>query len=493
MADRGEGLPTQIDRVVEGGYCVGCGSCAAVLGPAGRMALDRYGCYRPDVAEGERQAGSGVPLWDVCPFAGGSAAEDAIAGALFGDECDRDEAIGYHTATYAGSVAEGAFRSRGSSGGMASWVLCELMRRDRIDAVVHVRPQLPSQGDGRLFRYAVSRSADEVLAGAKSRYYPVEMSEVLREVRQTPGRYAFVGLPCFVKAVRLLCGADPVVAERVRYCIGLVCGHLKSTRFADMFAWQCGIEPGAVRAIDFRVKLPGCKAYEYGVEVVGVQDGREARVLRPSAGLFGSSWSYGLLKLPACDFCDDVFAETADLTVGDAWLDPYTADWRGTNVVVVRHRELASLIEAARAERRLALEAVPAAQVARSQEAGLRHRRDGTRYRLFLKGREGKWHPAKRVQASKRHVSRKRRRILELRARLAAESHKAFLEAVEAGQLEVFTERMTPLLTAYDRCYRTRGGLRRLLSRTGKSLLKVLRRRPRGAQAPRASGDTPQR
>ena len=37
---------------------------------------------------------------------------------------------------------------------------------------------------------------------------------------------------------------------------------------------------------------------------------------------------------PACEFCDDVVGETADMSVGDAWLPGYVSDWRGTSVVV---------------------------------------------------------------------------------------------------------------------------------------------------------------
>ena len=40
---------------------------------------------------------------------------------------------------------------------------------------------------------------EEVLAGAKSRYYPIEMSKVMDFIKNNEGRYAFVGIPCFIK------------------------------------------------------------------------------------------------------------------------------------------------------------------------------------------------------------------------------------------------------------------------------------------------------
>ena len=51
------------------------------------------------------------------------------------------------------------------------------------------------------------------------------------------------------------------------------------------------------------------------------------------------NWAFGAFQPAACNSCDDVFAETADVVFGDAWLPQYTDDWRGTNVVVTRSPE----------------------------------------------------------------------------------------------------------------------------------------------------------
>lgn len=79
-----------------------------------------------------------------------------------------------------------------------------------------------------------------VAEGAKSRYYPIELSRVLQEIRSTPGRYAVVGAPCFIKAVHLARANDAVLGERIAYTLGLFCGHMKSARMVESFAWQMG-------------------------------------------------------------------------------------------------------------------------------------------------------------------------------------------------------------------------------------------------------------
>jgi coenzyme F420-reducing hydrogenase beta subunit len=405
----------------------------------------------------------------VCPFSGRSASEDEVGRDLYGAEGTYDPHLGYHLATYAGYVTEDGYRSRGSSGGMGSWTVTELLRRGWVDGVIHVREREPShESDGLserkaapLFQMTLSRSVEEVRAGAKSRYYPVEMSGVLRAIRETPGRYAVVGIPCFIKAVRLLARRDPVLAERVAFCVSLVCGHLKSAAFAEMLAWQCGIPPGGLESIDFRKKLPDRSADRYGIEATGrngegpVEEGGRTLITacRPNHDLYGYSWGYGFFKYSACDYCDDVVGETADLSVGDAWLEPYVGDSAGTNVLVVRNPRIHALIREGLSEGRLHLEPLGADAVVLSQAGGFRHRRDGLAYRLHLKDRAGEWRPAKRVEANPDALPPRQRRIQEMRIALAARSHTAFREALSAGDFGGFVERMTPLTRAYDALY----------------------------------------
>src|SRR3546814_10673555 len=96
-----------------------------------------------------------------------------------------------------------------------------------VDGVAHVTRADPAT-EGRLFRYRIARDLPALWEGAQSRYYPVDMAEVLREIREVPGRYAVVGIPCFIKAVHLDCDADPLLRARIVFTLGLVCGHMKS-------------------------------------------------------------------------------------------------------------------------------------------------------------------------------------------------------------------------------------------------------------------------
>ena len=120
---------------------------------------------------------------------------------------------------------------------------------------------------------------------------------------------------------------------------------------------------------------------------------------------------------------DDVVAETADISFGDAWVEPYSSDGRGANVVIVRTKALRAMIEAARGEGRLELEPVGTAFVIETQAAGLRHRREGLAYRLSRRRRGIV--SRKRVAASAR-LPLRRKLIYRMRYSIAGWSHRIF-------------------------------------------------------------------
>lgn len=407
-------------QIVRSGLCIGCGTCAVREGETGVvMAFDRYGQYKP----------TGSAAWltqpsahfaRICPFSPAAPDEDMLAAELFPDIHQQHGAAGRYRAAYVGYVREGGFRARGSSGGMASWTLCELMRSGLVEGVAHVVPADP-QRDGCFFHYRVSRTEEEIRCGAKSCYYPIELSAVLDTVRNVPGRYAVVGIPCFAKAVQLLRREDPVLREKIAFTLGLFCGHLKSANFLESIAWQMGAPIADLRRADFRVKQSSRPANSYTAQLE-LRDGRTIR--RDWWTLADGDWGAGFFQNSACNFCDDVVAETADISFGDAWVEPYASDWRGTNVVIVRSPVLQKLVTDAIAAGQLHLEPVDGALVAQTQAAGLRQRRQGLAYRLTW--RNPGIRPSKRVVPSARTLTAQRKLIYRIRSAISAWSHRIF-------------------------------------------------------------------
>jgi coenzyme F420-reducing hydrogenase beta subunit len=439
--------------IVRSGLCIGCGACAAAT-PA-RMTLDRYGEYKPAgrrAALGKRTAA----FARACPFSPEAADEDALARRLFPDARHRDPRVGRFEAAYVGHVAKDGFRAAGSSGGMVSWAAAELLRRGDVDGVAHVAP---CTGERR-FAYRISRTESELRAGARSRYYPVELSGVLATIRATPGRYAVVGVPCFVKAVQLLRAADPLLAERIVATLGLFCGHMKSARMIESFAWQMQAEIQGVRRIEYRTKAPDRPANWYVAELELADGGIRRRHWWDMAD---GDWGAGFFQNAACDACDDVVAETADISFGDAWVEPYASDPGGTNVVVVRSAAMLRLIEAGRAAGLLRLDPVDADFVARTQAAGFRHRREGLAYRLTWRRRGIR--PRKRVPPGAAGLPLRRRLVYRMRGHIAASSRRVFWLARTLRLPALYLGWARTTLALYQGLAWSRGRVGRLIDR----------------------------
>lgn len=409
-----------VDKVVRSGLCIGCGACTAVTGL--QMTMDGYGQLKPS-GPADRRRHESQAVAAICPFSPTARNEDQLSAARYPDASHRDERLGRFEVAYVGAVVEGSYRRLGSSGGMVSWVAAELLRRGLVDGVAHVRPAV----GGRYFAYTISRSVAEVQAGAKSRYYPVELSAVIDEIRRVPGRYAVVGIPCFVKAVQLLREQDTILAERIVHTLGLFCGHMKSARLVESFAWQMGVQAEAVAQPEFRLKGPERPANWYTAHLA-LKDGSVRQ--KDWWHLADGDWGAGFFMNSACNFCDDVLAETADIAFGDAWVEPHSSDWRGTNVVVIRSAQLTRIIDEAVAQGRLDLRPVDADYVAGTQAAGLRQRREGLGYRLSW-WRRGVI-PRKRY-GPRADISLQRKLVYRLRYAISTWSHRVFWLARRQG------------------------------------------------------------
>jgi coenzyme F420-reducing hydrogenase beta subunit len=448
--------PGQIARA---GLCIGCGGCAAqdATGQS-QMAFDVYGQLKPSGPSAWRRARS-PELARICPFSPSARDEDQIAAERFPGAPVHDGRIGRFVSAYVGHATEAGFRQDGSSGGLVSWTAVELLRRGLIDGVAHVGPALDAEPDGRLFRYRISRTEAQVRAGAKSRYYPVDLSEVLREMRAVPGHYAVIGIPCFIKAVNLQRAEDPILRQRIAFTLGLFCGHSKSARMAESFAWQLGACGNDIAAIDYRRKDPTRPANWYTASIM-LRDGSERR--QDWWHLADGDWGAGFFQNAACNACDDVVAETADIAFGDAWVEPYASDGRGTNVVVVRSGQLDGLVREGIAEGRLQLADVDAGFIHNTQAAGFRQRREGLSLRLA--GRHGLT-PRKRVPARRPPITIRRWAVYRLREQISAWSHRVFLLARRLRRPGLYLRWARMALALYQAITWSRGRLGAALDR----------------------------
>ena len=433
-----------IEDVVAGGLCVGCGACSVATSGAIPITIGRRQSFEASLAgvsEPDLRRASGV-----CPFSDESENEDRIAARVLPPGTPTDERIGGYRQIAAARVTDSGWLLGSSSGGLTSWTAVKLLERGDVQGIIHVRPDVT--GDG-LFSYQVSHSVEAFRSHRKSMYYSTSFADALQAIRGDGRRYAFIGVPCFIRAARLLCDADEPLRNQLAFFLGLVCGHLKSFGFAESLAWQVGVDPARLGAVDFRVKVPGrsSSSYDFGARARGAHE----LITRSTGSLVGGSWGHGAFQLNACNYCDDIFAETADVAFGDAWLPQYKEDWRGTNVVITRNPVIDAILHRGVAAGELTLESLTIDEVAASQAGNFRHRRDGLSVRLADDVALGVPIPRKRVGPGSRPVSRARVRMIRTRREMSARSQELFSEAKSPQSLQFYLDGMTTLIAQYRR------------------------------------------
>lgn len=417
---------TDVEKVIEGGFCVGCGGCAAIDSGI-NMHFNDYGTYEPIIS-----AVTNPQIDSVCPFSNKGPNENDLAKPSRG-KSDEDK-LGTYLTLKAGYDLDDSERLNSSSGGGASWILKELFNEGYIDRVIHIQE---SNEQGKLFEYSVSSTMEDINKGAKTRYYPIEISEVFELVKRNGGKYAFVGVPCFVKAIKRLALVDQDFSDKLKFTVSIFCGHLKSAAFGESLAWQLDVKPSRIQKVDFRHKLLDAPANNYGIKVT---DTEMNEYISPMHTLLGKDWGMGAFRLKACDFCDDIVGEVADVSFGDAWLDKYRSDSKGTNLIIIRNEIIQTLFEKGQKDKTFYTEDISSGEVVKSQDASYRHRRNGVKYRTKKYNKTSTWHPIKRDFKGIEKPNFLVRLNWDFRASYSQKTHEYFLKAKKQNSLGIYTD-----------------------------------------------------
>jgi coenzyme F420-reducing hydrogenase beta subunit len=346
------------------------------------MQWNRYGEYNP-VEMTPCTTECGLCL-KVCPFATSGENEDTIGERLYGavPGIQHRSETGYYLTSYVGYSEK--HRPTSASGGMATWLLEALLAEGVVDHVICVAPT----GDPeRLFAFQVFDTPEEVRTGAGSAYYPVEMSAVIRQVIEVPGRYAVTGLPCFLKAIRLAQQRNKKLRERIVVTVGLVCGQLKSRHYTDYLALLSGMNGKPVR-VKYHSKRPDTPAADYHF-ICENPNGERSKEVFFSKGM-GEAWVNRWFTINACNHCDDIFAECADVVCMDAWLPEYWNDPEGYSLIIVRSPRIFQTITDGIQREQLKLKEISIDDVIRSQNEVIYGKRVLLSYRLKLAQKQGK-------------------------------------------------------------------------------------------------------
>ena len=269
------------------------------------------------------------------------------------------------------SISNEGRRLKSSSGGALTHIAEALHERNLVDFSIMVG--ISSQG---FPEYRVTDSID-VNLDTKSKYYPVNIGSVIQNLESNK-TYLLIALPCHVAMIRNLQAKGEL--KNIKYVFSLFCGHLKTRDYSDYLTKKLSVGKQNNQYLDFRWKVKGRNASKYGTAIV-TKEKNEA-VYMMNEKIPGVNWGIGFFKYNGCDFCNDVTGYYADLSVGDAWMTPYVANYLGSSIVVSRSLELTEILKHEISANRLIGSAVNSISIFESQEGGFRNKSSGFLMRM---------------------------------------------------------------------------------------------------------------
>lgn len=384
-----------MNSVVQNDLCTGCGLCTYQCPTkAIEMSWNEYGFLVPKLTGNCDLRGDCLT---VCPFNHYAEkeveTEDKLAELFLNEAAFHHPKMGRYHGIYAGFANE--FRLSSSSGGIATYLLTELLERGIVNHVFSVKE---STNMGVHYEYSISHTKQELLEASQTKYFPVTLSTVFSKMEQLEGKVAIVGVGCFIKAIRLAQHSNPSLKEKIPFLVGIICGGIKSRFFTEYLAAKANVSVANIQKPQFRIKDVNSDATDYSFGCYD-KNNEEKRSIKMRS--VGDMWGTGLFKANACDFCDDVTTELADISVGDAWLEPYLKDGKGTNVIVTRSALAEKIINDGIGLHQLRLDKLPLDKFLSSQQGSFNHRQKGLPFRTKRAARMGLLVPLKRFDKGK--------------------------------------------------------------------------------------------
>ena len=308
--------------VLESGMCIGCGACVAAEPDLSLELDERNQIWQPNAPGGEKAA-------SVCPaiqvdfdrlqkevFPGQEAAEHGVVEAVL----------------LAQSTNEPRNRAA-SSGGLIKELMLELLDSGEVDGIIALTEIQGLQYEPRLVT-----ELDEVDQLPGSIYHHIPFDNALRLLKERPGRYAVVAIPCQLEGMyNYIVEHEPDLQERVVITIGLLCGWLynhhalravsqfKRIPFEDIkgVSYRGGGPVGKLRLETPEKEKAVSRRVDFGYQVAFDRSFNTAR----------------------CHLCINHSNFLADVVVGDAWLPSTLTTRTGISLVICRKTGTRDLVQ----------------------------------------------------------------------------------------------------------------------------------------------------
>lgn len=346
-----------VDSVVAAGLCTGCGLCEG-LSAVGEisMQLSPLGYLRPKVG-GEVSSAVEAEIKACCP----------------GVEVAHEKSVEHYNVNWGalrgvkvGYAVDSYVRHMGSSGGVLSALCIHLLESKAVDFVAHIAV---SQTDPIANELQLSRTRDDVIRAAGSRYAPSAPLRTLKALLATGERFAFLGKPCDVAALRAYMRLHTSVRDQIPYLLSFMCAGIPSHHGTTELVRAMGADPDQLAS--FRYRGDGWPGVARAVQRDG--EAFEMDYNRSWGGILGKHLQF------RCKICADGTGELADIVCADAWYGkdgyPDFEERAGRSLVLARTEAGQAFVNRAEADRSIVTEDIAVDEIAAMQPYQLDRKR----------------------------------------------------------------------------------------------------------------------
>ena len=338
--------------------CLGCGLCEDICPTASINIEIKQGEYRPSVNNSTCLGDKCSRCTKICPGLGiniKNISEDAHPK----EEIKENKYFGKYTHLYTGHCTDHDIRYHSASGGMVTGLLIYLLDKKIIDGAVVTRF---SSQDNITPETFIARTKEELISARSSKYCPVSMQGIRKQIRESEGKYIIVGLPCHIHGFRKIEQIDKKFKEHIFAYWGLYCSSGRTFNETEYILKTIGIKKKSIQYFAYRDE--GC----LGSLVVkhSKENNKDIEVYKERYGSYNNHRSFFIPR--RCHFCIDHSAELADISFGDIHVKPYSEDKIGVNSIIVRNPKMTEILIQAEADGIVTLNDLEEATLVTSQK-----------------------------------------------------------------------------------------------------------------------------
>lgn len=310
-------------------YCTGCGLCAAFN--KAKLQKGNKGFIYPIEADS-------TWLKKICPASGNQ--NQWMDGSIWG----------HYNSVQFGWSSDESLRAKASSGGALTEIASFMLEKRIVDSIIHT---CVSATNPTGTQACLSTTRDELKARCGSRYSISHPLEIINKLDLTK-RYAFIGKPCDVIALRNFLNLSKEYRNVIVYTLSFFCAGLPSDAAQDKLLKELGCNRNDCKCVVYRGN--GWPGFATATD----ENGNEYKMD------YDSSWGKILGRdiMPACRFCIDGIGETADIACCDGWYlnkdkTPDFSEHEGRNIIFARTDVGSKLLQQVISEGNLIIEDFP--------------------------------------------------------------------------------------------------------------------------------------